>query len=269
MRRIFAAAGVLLFALGLAGCVTSSKYKQMEAERDALRAGKGNLAMEIAKLKGDVSQLSSETGSLGSQRDSLAMERDSLRRERLALQAERDSLKSEGDALKKNQAETVSHYDALVKQLSQEVDDGHLRIKQYKNMLTVDVAEKIFFASGSADLKESGLAVLQKVGQALALYPDKIIRVVGHTDTIPLSLASQKVFPSNWELSVMRATHVVRFLQEQCKISPERLVAAGRGPYQPVATNATPEGRQKNRRIEIMLLDRSATEGVAAEAKER
>ncbi len=217
MRRIFAAAGVLLFALGLAGCVTSSKYKQMEAERDALRAGKGNLAMEIAKLKGDVSQLSSEAGSLGSQRDSLAMERDSLRRERLALQAERDSLKSERDALKKNQAETVSHYDALVKQLSQEVDDGHLRIKQYKNMLTVDVAEKIFFASGSADLKESGLAVLQKVGQALALYP---------------------------------------------------VVAAGRGPYQPVATNATPGGRQKNRRIEIMLLDRSATEGVAAEAKE-
>jgi len=269
MRRIFAAAGVLLFALGLAGCVTSSKYKQMEAERDALRAGKGNLAMEIAKLKGDVSQLSSETGSLGSQRDSLAMERDSLRRERLALQAERDSLKSERDALKKNQSETVSHYDALVKQLSQEVDDGHLRIKQYKNMLTVDVAEKIFFASGSADLKESGLAVLQKVGQALALYPDKIIRVVGHTDTIPLSLASQKVFPSNWELSVMRATHVVRFLQEQCKISPERLVAAGRGPYQPVATNATPEGRQKNRRIEIMLLDKNLAEGAIVQSKDR
>jgi len=127
-------------------------------------------------------------------------------------------------------------------------------------MLTVDVAEKIFFASGSSTLKASGKEVLQKVGAAIAGYPDKIIRVVGHTDNVPLRGAM-----TNWELSVMRATNVVRFLQDKSKIDPTRLVAAGRSEYQPVAANDTPEGRQKNRRIEITLMDKSYIETMKGE----
>jgi chemotaxis protein MotB len=153
-----------------------------------------------------------------------------------------------------------------VSQLAQEVDKGHLQIKQYRNMLTVDVADKIFFDSGSAEIKETGMIVLKKVGEALALYPDKVIRVVGHTDNVPLSKAAQEQFSTNWELSVARATTVVRFLQDECAIAPERMIAAGRGPYQPVAPNQTPAGRQKNRRIEIMLLDRSLADGMTPPA---
>jgi chemotaxis protein MotB len=85
-------------------------------------------------------------------------------------------------------------------------------------------------------------------------YEDKAIRIVGHTDNVPISKAAQKVFPSNWELSAARATTVVRFLQ-QAGIAPERLIATGRAEYAPVAPNDSPEGRQKNRRIEITLID--------------
>ncbi len=261
MKKALAAAGtvLVLVALGLVGWVGTTKYRRLEAERDSLRAEKARLAQGVAKLEGDLSLLHSETGTLASMRDSIQQERDALQRERDAIRAERDSLR-------KAQAETVSHYDALVSQLSQEVNQGHLQIKQYRNMLTVDVADKIFFDSGSADIKESGAVVLKKVGKALALYPDKIIRVVGHTDNVPLSRAAQENFSTNWELSVARATTVVRFLQDECEITPERLVAAGRGPYQPVARNDTPAGRQKNRRIEIMLLDRSLADGMAQES---
>jgi chemotaxis protein MotB len=123
-------------------------------------------------------------------------------------------------------------------------------------MLTVDVAEQLFFDSGRAALKDSGKKVLKEVADAMQDYADKAIRVVGHTDDVPISKAAQKVFPSNWELSAARATTVVRFLQE-AGIAPGRLIATGRAEYAPVAPNDSPEGRQKNRRIEITLIDPS------------
>ena len=146
-----------------------------------------------------------------------------------------------------------SQYDSLVKNLTEEVKKGELQVRQYKDMLTVDVAEQLFFDSGRADLKDTGKAVLKKVGEALKGYEDKVIRVVGHTDNVPIKT---KVFPSNWELSVARATTVVRYLQET-GIPPERMVASGRAEYQPVAENDTAEGRKKNRRIEITLIDKN------------
>lgn len=254
MKRALTAAGLILVATGLSGCVTAAKYHELESERDILHTEQDRLTQDIAKLQDDVAGLRAEADALTAKRDSLRSEGDSLR-------LERDTFEGQRDALKKSHADAVSHYDALVAQLSQEVKQGHLQIKRYKNMLSVDVADKIFFASGSAEIKESGKEVLKKVGKALAQYSDKVIRVVGHTDNLPLTKAHQKLFPTNWELSVARATHVVRFLQDECNIDPERLVAAGRGPYQPVASNATPESRQKNRRIEIMLLEPSLADG--------
>src|SRR5437773_6840260 len=92
-----------------------------------------------------------------------------------------------------------------------------------------------------------------KVGEELKGYDDKVIRVVGHTDNVPIKT---KVFPSNWELSVARATNVVHYLQE-VGIPPDRRIASGRAEYQPVAENDTPDGRKKNRRIEITLIDKN------------
>jgi chemotaxis protein MotB len=240
-----------------------SRYGKLEAERDQLQARNAAFTRDMARLEVDLAQLRSEADTLASTRDSLASEGDAFRRQRDTIAGERDAIAGERDSLRKAQAEALSRYDGLVNQLAQEVDKGNLQIKQYRNMLTVDVADKIFFDSGSAEIKETGMIVLKKVGEALALYPDKVIRVVGHTDNVPLSKAAQEQFSTNWELSVARATTVVRFLQDDCDIAPERLVAAGRGPYQPVAPNRTPAGRQKNRRIEIMLLDRSLADGMA------
>ena len=273
MKKILVAIGATGLIAAVAGGIwyyMDSRYRELEHERDQLRSQNEKYSHDMAALEADYAQLRAEADTLSVNRDSLAIQGEAIRRQRDKLAGERDSLAgernavaSERDSLRKAQAETVSHYDALVNKLSHEVDQGHLQIKQYQNMLTVDVADKIFFDSGSAEIKETGMAVLKKVGEALALYPDKIIRVVGHTDTIPLTKLAQTVYPTNWELSVARATTVVRFLQDECGIKPERLVAAGRGPYQPVATNRTPAGRQKNRRIEIMLLDRSLSDGMA------
>ena len=234
MKRAFRIAVVLATAASLAGCVSSGKFNKLKAENNVLQTEKSTLQSQAdslskanAALQTDITRLNGETAELMAQRDSLA----------------------------KSHEQAVSQYDTVVNQLQQEVEKGNLQVRQYKNMLTVDVAEKIFFDSGSATLKKTGQDVLQKVGEAMANYPDKAIRVVGHTDNVPY-----KGKWSNWELSVMRATTVVRFLQDKCKIDPTRLVASGRGEVQPVASNDTPEGRQKNRRIEITLLDKSFLE---------
>jgi chemotaxis protein MotB len=180
-----------------------------------------------------------------------------------ALQDRVSELEKQNDSLVKSTQETKKQYDALVQGLSKEVEKGQLQVRQYRNMLSVDLAEQIFFDSGSATLKEGGKAVLKKVGGALKGYENKIIRVVGHTDNVPVL---KSPFPSNWDLSVARAITVVRFLQD-AGVPPQRMIAAGRGEYDPVAPNKTPEGRQKNRRIEIMLIDKSLADELARPGK--
>ncbi len=180
-----------------------------------------------------------------------------------SLQDRVNALEKQNTALVSSSKESKRQYDELVKGLSREVEKGQLQVKQYKNMLAVDLAEQVFFDSGSATLKGEGKDVLKTVGGALKGYENKIIRVVGHTDNVPVSKSQ---FPSNWELSAARATTVVRYLQE-CGVKPERMIAAGRGEYDPVAPNDTPEGRQKNRRIELMLIDQSLADELATQGK--
>jgi chemotaxis protein MotB len=179
------------------------------------------------------------------------------------LQERVTTLEKQNASLTASSQQTQKQYDALVSGLSKEVEKGQLQVKQYKNMLSVDLTEQVFFDSGSATLKPAGKGVLKTVGEALKGYDNKIIRVVGHTDNVPVSKSS---FPSNWELSVARATAVVRYLQE-AGVPPERMIAAGRGEYDPVAANDTPGGRQKNRRIEIMLIDQSLADELSRSGK--
>lgn len=221
MTRTLVVSAVMALSLALGGCVSTSKYEQLEAEKN---------------------------------------------RQITSLQEEKAELEKQKAELETASQQRQTQYDALVKQLSAEVQKGELQVRQYQNMLSVDVAEQIFFDSGRAALKDSGKEVLAKVGEALKSYDKKIIRVVGHTDNVPLARSIQKVFPTNWELSVARATNVVRYLQE-VGIPPERMVASGRGEYSPVASNDTPEGRQKNRRIEIMLIDQGLAEEMSKSGK--
>jgi chemotaxis protein MotB len=182
------------------------------------------------------------------------------------LQKEKATLEQEKAALQSSSQQNTAQYDALVQKLSKEVQQGQLKVRQYENMLSVDVAEQIFFDSGHAALKSSGKEVLKKVGEALKSYENKVIRVAGYTDNVPIAKSMQNVYPTNWELSVARATNVVRYLQE-VGVPPERMVASGRGEYAPIAPNDTPEGRQKNRRIEIMLIDQSLSEEISKPKK--
>lgn len=147
-----------------------------------------------------------------------------------------------------------SAHEALIKELQAEIDNKEIQITQLADRLSVSMVDKILFPSGEADITPAGLKVLARVGNIIKTVQDKIIRVEGHTDNVPIHPRLQKQFPTNWELSTARASNVVRFLQEKVGMDPSRLQAVGLAEYHPIASNETAAGRSQNRRIEIALL---------------
>jgi chemotaxis protein MotB len=111
------------------------------------------------------------------------------------------------------------------------------------------VPNPVLFTSGNVSLNKAVYPILDGIID-IAKKNDLIVQIEGHTDNIPITTAK---FPSNWELSTLRAVNILRYLQDNGGIPPNRLVAVGFAEYQPVASNNSPEGRQKNRRIEILF----------------
>jgi chemotaxis protein MotB len=246
IRKVHIGITVLAAAFIASGCVSSGTFEKMQAGKNE----------EITTLQQQRTELAQQKSELEQQKSKLEQQSAELAQQNIAIQQQVAMLEQQKAALLAASQQRQQQYDALVQGLSKEVEKGQLQVRQYQNMLAVDLAEQIFFDSGRATLKAGGKDVLKKVGDALKGYENKVIRVVGHTDNVPVAKSLQGTFPTNWELSVARATNVVRFLQD-VGIPPERMVASGRSEYDPVAPNDTAEGRQKNRRIEIMLIDKS------------
>jgi chemotaxis protein MotB len=130
------------------------------------------------------------------------------------------------------------------------IDSGKLRVRVVRGRMVVELSENILFDSGKSDLKKEGQEALTQVASVLASIANRDFQIAGHTDNIPIKSSK---FPSNWELSKARSVTVARFLAEK-GVDPSRLSAAGYADTQPVASNADKEGRQQNRRIEIVLM---------------
>ena len=137
--------------------------------------------------------------------------------------------------------------------LKDEIVAQNIEIVETEDTLKVVFIDKILFDSGSAEINEKGKQLLLVVAESVRAHKDECILVEGHTDNRPLGPTLKKKFPSNWELSVARAAAVVRFLQKEGRLQPERLSAHGYSFYRPVASNKNKEGRRQNRRIEIIL----------------
>lgn len=178
-----------------------------------------------------------------------------------ALETEKQTLSTSmtelSEDLKEAEAELErmkATYESLEEKLQAEIKKGDIRLSQVEGRIKVDLVDKVLFDSGQAELSARGAEVLSRVANVLASVEDKKIQVSGHTDDAPIINALKERYPTNWELSAARAVNVVRFLTEKGNVSPKRMVAAGHGEFEPVATNATPGGRAQNRRIEILLI---------------
>ena len=126
---------------------------------------------------------------------------------------------------------------------------GYVSIISEEERLVLRLNSQILFDSGSAMLRAEGRSVMIALGESFRDL-DHLIDVQGHTDNVPINTYQ---FPSNWELSTQRATNVVRILQDECEVPPAQLRSTGFGEYQPIGDNSTQEGRQSNRRIDIVI----------------
>jgi chemotaxis protein MotB len=246
---------VLTLAAGLsAGCVSSSKYRALEASAATERT---DLQGQIAALQSQKKELERDLSGLRQDKERVETELKGLN-ERLA-QLERQT--AEVSTQKDEEIRKLKGtYDDLVKDLKGEIEKGEIKVTQIRDRLSVNLVEKVLFDSGHAEVKAQGEAVLKKVGAILHDVKGKEIRVEGYTDDVPIGESLRKRFPTNWELSTQRATNVLRFLQDQAGLDGARLSAVGYGPFRAVADNKTPEGRAQNRRIEIVLVPQDVKE---------
>ncbi|RJS21792.1 chemotaxis protein MotB [Corallococcus sp. H22C18031201] len=187
-------------------------------------------------------------------REELTQKLASLESEHTKLSAEKDQLTKTVEEQEAELAKLKATYEDLEDKMKKEIANGEIRVSQAGGRIQVDLVDKILFDSGDASISKRGGEVLTRLGAVLAKVEDKVIQVSGHTDDSPPSEKLKATFPTNWELSVARAVTVVRALQESGGVPARRLVAAGYGEMSPVATNATPQGRARNRRIEILLM---------------
>jgi len=140
----------------------------------------------------------------------------------------------------------------LEERLKQEIADKQVRLEMAEKGLVITFVADVLFDSGKAKLKPDSFAVLDKVSRVLSEnVPENNIGIEGHTDNVPIKFSGWK---SNWELSTARALSVLHYLVDNKGIVPERIQAIGFGEYRPVASNDTKEGRNLNRRVEIVIL---------------
>jgi chemotaxis protein MotB len=232
----FSLAAALLLAA--AGCIPKDKYDA--ALKDANDAH-ASLADKQKKLDADAAQI------MQLQNDLSACTGKPVPPDRSAeLSAELDELRKQKAAAEARAA----LFNEFVAKFKKMIDAGKVRISVRRGRIVLSLHNDVLFDEGKTELKPDGKQALTEIGQTLKTVSGRLFQVAGHTDNLPIK---NKDFASNWELSTARAVVVVKFLAAQ-GVSSAALSAAGYGEFDPVASNADPASRSKNRRIEISLV---------------
>lgn len=266
MKKILLLSGFA--ALLLSSCVSQKKYAELEQKHKDTQDLLNSATVKLNDCLSDRAALESKANSLESQVASLnATNKDLIRSigdftdltKKGAENLERslESLKEKDLTIRKLQ-DAVNRRDsvnlALVQSLKGalgNLDDTDIEISVEKGVVFVNISDKLLFASGSYNVTSRAREVLGKVATVVNNKPDFEFMVEGHTDDDPISRPGIK---DNWDLSVLRATAVVRILQDDFGVDPTRMTAAGRGEYIPVASNSSSDGKSRNRRTRIVVL---------------
>ncbi|MBC7744462.1 MAG: OmpA family protein [Flavobacterium sp.] len=259
--------GILIFIISLSSCVVLSpkKYNALLAQKDSLslgwessRASFESLQDEAGRLRADTSRMNNRLAELESKLTGLDANYASLRSNSST------EINKLADDLRKREArlteveEILRKRDEAANALKNKLSDALLGFKQsglsvdIKNgKVYVSLTDKLLFASASIIIDEKGKQVLQELAKVLKTQPEINISVEGHTDNQRVVNLGQ--IKDNWDLSVLRATSVVRYLTDDQKIEYNRITATGKGEFQPLAPGNSAEVRSRNRRIEIVL----------------
>lgn len=252
----------------LTSCVSQKKYQALEEQhkntQDLLNSATVRLNLcqeERAAFQAKALSLESQVASLNATNKDLIRTvgefTDLTRKGSENLARSLESLKEKDLTIRRLQ-DALTRRDsvnlALVQSLKGAIgnlDDQDIEISVEKGVVFVNISDKLLFASGSYNITPRAREVLGKVALVIKNKPDFEFMVEGHTDDVPIRRPG---IQDNWDLSVLRATAVVRLLQTEFGVVPSRMTAAGRGEYVPVASNSSEEGKARNRRTRIVVL---------------
>ena len=251
---------ITIVSMSLTSCVSKKKYTELETKnkeiQDLLNTAtvklnsclteREALASQIDFLKKNNSDLINNMGNLTTLTTKGA---ENLEKSLESLKEKDLRITRLQDALTKKDSVTL----ALVTNLKREVgiDDPDININVEKGVIMISIADNLLFKSGSYDVSDRAKEVLAKVAKVINSKPDFECMVEGHTDNLPIKNA---VLLDNWDLSVKRATSIVRVLHNDLGVNPKQLIPAGRSSYIPLVENDSPANRAKNRRTKIIIM---------------
>ena len=256
-------------------CVSQKKYKAQQANYDALNeqynkkqsdlnaceTAKANYQKQIDELNKQIADLMKEKSML---KDNSAVVLNQLEALSVISSTQAESIKKSmenlgmKDAYIKDLQTSMAKKDSLnmalvmnLKGAVGDLSDKDINIKVDKGVVLIDISDKLLFKSGKYEVTNDAKVVLGKVAKVLKNQPGMEYMVEGHTDNVPFKSGE---LLDNWDLSVKRATAVVRLLQNQYGLEPSQLIAAGRGEYKPLTGNTSAEGKAANRRTRIVIM---------------
>ncbi len=252
--------GLSVLAILLSSCGTKKKIAALESKNKEVQdllntctvklnstlAEKNALANQIEFLKKNNSDLIDNMGNLtmlsSKGADNLEKSLESLKEKDLKISRLQD-------AITKKDSVTL----ALVKSIKKEVgfDDPDIEVNVEKGVVFISIADKLLFKTASYQVSDKAKVILAKVAKIINSKPDFECMVEGHTDNVPIK---NTMMEDNWDLSVKRATSIVRLLQNDLGVNPKQLIAAGRGEYIPLVDNTSVENKARNRRTRIVIL---------------
>ncbi len=252
----------------LVSCVSSKKYSELEAlqksTNDLLNAAtvklntcdedKAAALADVASLEEQINFLKANNqgliNNLGNLTTLSQKGAENLEKSLESLKEKDSRIKSLRDAVTRKDSVTLALVTSL-KGVLGNIADEDIEINVEKGVVYVSISDKLLFRSGSFTVNKAAKTVLGKVAKVINDKPELEFMVEGHTDSVPIKVEGTQ---DNWDLSVRRATAIVRILQKDFAVAPERMTAAGRAEYVPLADNDTAAGRAKNRRTRIVVL---------------
>lgn len=257
----------LVVTLLATGCVSTKKYKKLQSEYSQLQVKHGDLNRKNQDCQANLSSANSRVSSL---QDQITSERSNL----AALQAALDKCLTSSSQGNVNISKLVDEINAsnkyiqqliaaknksdslnmvLTNNLTRSLSREELQdvdVKVLKGVVYISLSDNMLYKSGSYEISDVAGATLTKIAKIINDYRDYEVLIEGNTDNVPISKPNIR---NNWDLSALRASSVVQALQNNFGVDPKRLTAGGRGEYNPIATNATEEGKSRNRRTQIII----------------
>lgn len=267
MKVNFSLIAVVTATLLVTGCVSTKKFNALQSDYNSLYQRNSELTRESEACK---SNLDRATVQMKSLQDQINTEREHVKSLQSALDkcltassqgnVNVSKLVDEINASNKYIQELIASKDKsdslnmvltnnLTRSLSRE-EMQDVDVKVLKGVVYISLSDNMLYQSGSYEISDRAGSTLAKIAKIISDYKDYDVLVEGNTDNVPISKPNIR---NNWDLSTLRASSVVQALQNNFGVDPKRLTAGGRGEYNPIASNDTPEGKSKNRRTEIII----------------